>query len=180
MEGGEHTNARRAARDEVACKLLVNAAGIVVVGKARLGLEGVGVEPVNERQIHAHAEHGILRRVQVHIDERRHDELVAVVDDLGVDMLRHSLFNAFDRAVVIKHEAAVLDDLKRAERGRGDEMAFENFHAVSLLFGKKLQKKKCPPGKSSGETPIAEPFGGSVETFAPCQRNYMSFFLFYI
>ena len=129
----------------VACKLLVNAAGVVVVGKARLGLEGVGVEPVNERQVHAHAEHGILRRVQVHIDERRHDELVAVVDDLSVDMLRHSLFDAFDRAVVIKHEAAVLDDLKRAERGRGDEMAFEDLHAASLLFGKNCKRKSVPP-----------------------------------
>jgi hypothetical protein len=91
--------------------------------------------------------------VQVHIDERRHDELVAVVDDLGVDMLRHSLFNAFDRAAVIKHEAAVLDDLECAERGRGDEMAFEDLHAVSLLFGKRLQKKKRPPENTPEKHP---------------------------
>ena len=57
-----------------------------------------------------------------------------MIADLGVDMLRHRLFNAFDRAAVVEHEAAVLDDLERAERGRGDEMAFEDLHAVSLLF----------------------------------------------
>ena len=47
VKGGKHANARRAARDEVARELFVNAAGVVAVFKARLGLERVGVEPVD-------------------------------------------------------------------------------------------------------------------------------------
>ena len=42
----------------------------------------------------------------------------------------------------------------------------------------RTKEKECPTDSAPapiGQTPIAEPFGGSVETFAPCKRNYMSF-----
>lgn len=143
VEGGKHANARRAARDEVARELFVNAAGVVAVFKARLGLERVGVEPVDQRQIHAHAEHGVLRRVQVHVDKRRHDEAITVVDDFRVGVLRHGLFNALDAAVVMQDEAAVLDDLELAERRCGNEIALEDLHISHSCFSF-VQKKKRP------------------------------------
>ena len=92
VEGGEHTHPGRAAGDQVGGQAAVDAAGVVRVGEAGLGGERVGVQPVQQRQVHAHAQHGVLGRVEVHIREGLHDEVVAKVLQLRVlQPLRHTV-----------------------------------------------------------------------------------------
>ena len=49
VEGGEHTHPGRAAGDQVGGQAAVDPAGVVRVGKAGLGGERVGVQPVQQR-----------------------------------------------------------------------------------------------------------------------------------
>ena len=75
VERGKHAHARCAVCDEVVRQTAVDAAGVVEVCELRLDRERVGFEPVEQRQVHTHADVRKLGRVQVHIGKRLHDEL---------------------------------------------------------------------------------------------------------
>ena len=110
VKGREHAHPRGAAGDEVSGQPPVHPAGVVRVGEPRLRGKRVGVQPVQQLQVHPHAQHGILRRVEVHVHEGLHQQPVAVVSQLcplqlpgqiGTDRLYHA---------VLQHQAAVLQD----------------------------------------------------------------------
>ncbi|MPM49386.1 hypothetical protein SDC9_96115 [bioreactor metagenome] len=52
------------------------------VRKPRLRFKGVCLEPIHQRQIHAHAEHGILRRMQMHVRKALQNQPAAIVRKL--------------------------------------------------------------------------------------------------
>ena len=131
MQGGEHAHARGAVRDEVARESAVDAARVAEVSKFRFDREGVGFQPVEQRQIHARADVRELRRVQMHISERLHDELSGAVEYLAVEILRLLVQHLADRAVVVKQQRAVRDGLECAERRRVDNVALQKFHIFS-------------------------------------------------
>lgn len=56
----------------------VDPAGIAVVGKPGLRAEGISIQPVQQGQVHPHAQHGVLGRVEMQVREGGHDEPAAV------------------------------------------------------------------------------------------------------
>ena len=100
---------------------------VIEIGKPCLRAECVGVEPVEERQIHAHAEHRILRCVQVHVTERLQDQRVAVIRKLSrFEPLRQRFEHALDHTVGIQHDVTVLYRFELAELRHGQNVAVQN------------------------------------------------------
>ena len=123
VEGREHTDAGSAVGDQVCSQPTVDTAGVVQISEPRLGGERVGVEPVQQRQIHAHAQHGVLGRMEMHIREGLHDEAVAEVAHLGdLRALGQLRVQTGDNAV-LQHQAAVLENVQAAHGGRVDDIA---------------------------------------------------------
>ena len=79
MQRGEHAHPGGAVGDQVRGQTAVGPPGKVRVGEPGLGAEGVGIQPIQQRQVHAHAQHGILGGMEVHIRKGLHDEPVAVI-----------------------------------------------------------------------------------------------------
>ncbi|MPM54799.1 hypothetical protein SDC9_101579 [bioreactor metagenome] len=73
VRGRIDANPRGAVFDKLRGKAGIHLAREAAVRKARFGFEGIGLEPVHQRQIHAHAEHRILRRVQMHVRKTLQD-----------------------------------------------------------------------------------------------------------
>ena len=142
VERGEHTHAGCAVGDQLVGKAGVDLTGIGGVGKACLGGEGVGAEPVQQGQIHAHAQHGILGCVEVHIGKRLHNDLVAVVVEDAVTMLsRQLVIDAYDHAI-FQHHIAVFHDVQFAQSRRMNDVTFQNlFHCLSPHFSAKSAAK---------------------------------------
>ena len=123
VQGGEHAHPGGAVGDQVGGQAAIGPAGKVRVCEPGLGAEGVGIQPVQQGQVHAHAQHGILGRVEVHIHKGLHDEPVAVVryggggQGLGqrvIDPLHHA---------VLQHQIAVLPDVQLPQPGSLDDVA---------------------------------------------------------
>ena len=123
MQGGEHTHPGGTVGDQVGGQAAIGPAGKVRVCEPGLGAEGVGIQPVQQGQVHAHAQHGILGRVEVHIHKGLHDEPVAVVryggggQGLGqrvIDPLHHA---------VLQHQIAVFPDVQLPQPGGLDDVA---------------------------------------------------------
>ena len=131
MQGGEHAHTCGAVRDEVARESAVDAARVAEVSEFRFDREGVGFQPVEQRQIHARADVRELRRVQMHISERLHDELSGAVEYLAVEILRLLVQHLADRAVVIEQQRAVRDGLECSEHRCVDDVALQKFHIFS-------------------------------------------------
>ena len=126
MEGGEHTHPRGAVGSQLLRQLAVYRPGVVRVGKAGLRGKGVGVEPVQQGQIHAHAQHGVLGGVEVQIRKGLDDQRVPAVLHGGPGiLLRQHGIHAGDDAV-FRNKVSVFRYVQPAQRRRGDDIAFEN------------------------------------------------------
>lgn len=121
--GREHTDAGGAVGDQVGSQPAVDAAGIVQISEPRLGGERVGVEPVQQRQVHPHAQHGVLGGVEVHIREGLHDDAVAEVADLRALQMGGQIGIKTGDNAVLQHQAAVLENVQAAHGGRVDDIA---------------------------------------------------------
>ena len=123
VEGGEHTDAGGAVGDQVGSQPAVDAAGVVQISEPRLGGERVGVEPVQQRQVHPHAQHGVLGRMEMHIREGLHDNAVAEVADLRALQMGGQIGIKAGNDAVLQHQAAVLENVQAAHGGRVDDIA---------------------------------------------------------
>ncbi len=70
MHGGKRANVRCAARDKLPCKHGINLPREARVLKHGLRAESIVIKPLHKRQIHTKPQHGILRRVKMHIAKR--------------------------------------------------------------------------------------------------------------
>ena len=61
---------RCAARDKLPCKHGINLPREARILKHGLRAEGIVIKPLHKRQIHTEPQHGILRRVKMHIAKR--------------------------------------------------------------------------------------------------------------
>ena len=130
MQRREHTHPGCSVFGKLRRQLAVDLPGKAGVGKFCLGGEGVGIQPFEQRQIHAHAQHGILGRVQVHIGEGLQNQIAAAVLHGATGKLRRQcLIHALNDAVH-SHQIAVFGDVQFTQRGSGDDGSFENgcFH----------------------------------------------------
>ena len=142
VERGEHAHAGRAVGDQLMGEAGIDLAGIGGVGKTCLGGEGVGAEPVQQGQIHAHAQHGILGCVEVHIGKGLHNELVAVVVEDAVTMGGGQLVIDALNDAVTQHHIAVFHDVQFAQSRRMNDVTFQNlFHCLSPHFSAKSAAK---------------------------------------
>ena len=123
---------------------LIGAAGVVQIGKAGLGGEGVGIQPVQQRQVHAHTQHGVLGRVEVHVGKGLHDELVAEIPQRCVGVaVRQRLVDPGDDAV-LQHQKAVFRDVHPTQRRSVNDVALQDLcHGTIPLF--RQNKMSAPP-----------------------------------
>ncbi len=123
VPGGEGGYPGGAGGDEVPGQPAVYPAGVVQILEPGLRAEGVGVQPVQQGQVHAHAQHGVLGGVEMQVREGGHDEGVAVVRHRagGVLLRQDGAYRLED--AVLQNEVAVGDGLQRAEGGGVDDVA---------------------------------------------------------
>ena len=81
VQGSEDDGARRGALAQVVAEDGVGLLGIPEVGVVGLLGEGVGVQPVEQLEIHARAAEGVLRGVEVDVAHAGDDELVFALND---------------------------------------------------------------------------------------------------
>ena len=67
VQGGEHADAGGTACNQLLGQSAIDFAGVGRVCEAGLCREGIGIQPVQQRQVHAGAQHGILGRVEVQV-----------------------------------------------------------------------------------------------------------------
>ena len=123
VEGGEHAHPGGAAGGQVPGQGAVEGAGIVQVGAASFGGKGIGVEPVQQGQIHPHAHQRILGGVEVEIRQGLEDQGAApVLHRCAGVLLRQDREDAGDDAVLC-HQIALLHSLQPAQGRGGDDGA---------------------------------------------------------
>lgn len=127
MERPERNDARRAVGDEFAREFGVDGAGVIGIAETRFGFECVGIEPIEQRQIHTHAEHGVLRSVEVHIAERWRDELVGHIDSFAMAPFGWQIFSDIGDDVVVEGDVAIFKDFEFSEFGGMNDVSMEDF-----------------------------------------------------
>ena len=70
MHGGKCAHMRCAARDKLPCKHGINLPREAGILKHGLRAEGIVIKPLHKRQIHTEPQHGILRRMKMHVAKR--------------------------------------------------------------------------------------------------------------
>ena len=116
MQRAEDDGTGGGAVAQVVRKDLVGVAGIGEVRVLGLLREGVGVQPVQELQVHAQAAEGVLGRVDVDIAHAGDDELAGAVDERQLGVALGELTEDAGGLAVNADQVAVLGagDLLRA------------------------------------------------------------------
>ena len=123
VPGGEHGHSGSAGGDEVRSQLPVDPPGVGRILEPGLRAEGIGVQPLQQRQIHAHAHHDVLGGVEVQVREGGHDEALPVVRHRTAGAgLRQDREQAPDHAV-LQNEVAVGDGFQRPEGGGVEQVS---------------------------------------------------------
>ena len=123
VEGGEHAHPCGPVFNQLPGKLAVDLPGVVRVGEAGLGGEGVGVQPVQKRQVHAHAQHGILGGVEVEVREGLEDQGVPVILHRRPGVLLRQGGKDPDDVAVLRHQIAVFRDVQLPQGRSGNHRA---------------------------------------------------------
>ena len=83
-------------------------------------------QPLQQRQIHAHAKHGILGGVQVQVRKGLQDQGIAVIlNGQTLQIGGQCLINTPDDAV-LGYQIALFRDFQTAKCGGGDDSSFQN------------------------------------------------------
>ena len=107
-------------------QLAVNLPGVIRVREPGLRGEGVGVQPVQQGQVHAHAQHGILGGVEMQVRKGLQNQGVAVVLHAcpGV-LLRQDGEHPCDDAV-FRHQIPIFRNIQLPQFRGGDDGSFQN------------------------------------------------------
>ena len=138
VEGGEHSHPGGAVCDELGRELAIHFPGIVRVREPGLRREGVGVEPVQQRQVHAGAHHGILGGVEVQIRKGLQDQAIPEILHRSAGVFRRqSVVYAPDDSV-LRHQIPRFCDVQLSRSGSGNNGSFDDSQrhaAISFLRG---------------------------------------------
>ena len=153
VQRGEDAHARGAVFDERLRKVCKDLARKTGVGKARLGGEGVALEPGQQRRVHAKPQHGVLRRMQVHVRKRLEDQPVAEMLHRRVRKPGRARGGYARDHAVAQGDVAVFHDVQRAGRRRGDDVPFDELQQAAAPLSVDLAKKKRPGGSRAAASP---------------------------
>ena len=101
----------------------VSFAGEVFVPERGFGVESISVQPVQQRQIHAHAQHRVLRGVHVHVGEGRQYQRVAVIDDGRALVSVGQNVEQTDDFSAVRNDVSVFQNVQLSRRGSVDNIA---------------------------------------------------------
>ena len=171
VEGGEHAHPGGAVFDELPGEAPVDGPGVVRVGEPGLRGEGIGIQPVQQGQVHAGAQHGVLGAVEVQVREGLEHQVVPPVLHRGAGVsLRQGGEDALNDAV-FSHKVPVRRGVQPPQGGGGDDGPLDDGQhdgRPPLLVLRFRRWKRAPAGDV---IPPADTHrrasGGSVETFAP-------------
>ena len=130
VQGGEHAHTGGSPGNQLPGQAAVGLPGKLPVREPGLGGEGIAVEPIQQRHVHAHAHHGVLGRVQVHVREGLHHQPVAVIHHgTGGKRLRQTRIQALNHAV-LQNQKAPLQSAQLSQRRSIHKMTFQHdgFH----------------------------------------------------
>ena len=125
MDRGEDGRARRGAAAQMVHKAGVRAVGIVEVGIFGLLWEGIGIEPLEQLEVHAEAAEGELRRVDMQIGHAGEDELSGIVQQRQRGILRRKRGAYARDAAALADEEAVVHGLHRVRVGAEAQTALQ-------------------------------------------------------
>ena len=126
VEGGEHAHPGGAVGHQLMGQPAVNFPGVVRVREPGLRGEGVGVQPVQQGQVHAHAQHGVLGGVEVQVREGLQNQgVVVVLHGRARVLLRQGGEYPLNDAA-FGYQVAVLCDIQLAQRPGGDDGSFQD------------------------------------------------------
>ena len=153
MEGGEHRYPGGAPGDEVRGQFPVSPAGVVQVRVPGLRRDGVGVQPLQQGQVHPHARHGVLGSVEVHVGKGLQNQFLPIVLHAQVAVcLGQGGVHPLDGAV-LQHQIAPLQHLQLAQgRGVDDVPAQYGGHRYSSFLKFERNKKGAPPERPPRNT----------------------------
>ena len=146
VEGGEDGDPGGAVFHEVVGQAPVEFPGVALVGAAGLRGEGIGLQPVQQGQVHAHGHHGVLGGVEVQVREGLQNQGVPpVLHWRGGIRLRQCREDPDDLSV-LRREIAMLRDGQLPQGGGGDDVAFQNrqCHEKFLLRVGIWRQKRAP------------------------------------
>ena len=170
MEGGKHGHPCGTAVNQRFRQPFIDRLGVFQVRKPCLQRECIGVEPVQQGQIHAHTHLGELGAVKMQIGEGLQNQPVSIIRHrlLAAGQLRQTFQNG---TLFIQPQAAAGQAGQFSQLcGRYDGSS-QN-HCEALLLD---EKTKCAPGGHTSAPPDThrKALGGFVETPAPDQQDYM-------
>ena len=117
MNRREHTGTRRRAARQRVGEQRVSAFCVIKVTKPRLLRKGVRLQPVEQFEIHAKTTKGILRRMQVQVNQSRYNQFLSAVLHMDtVKLLRQPAKHA-GRTAVFTDGIALLHNSKSAGSG---------------------------------------------------------------
>ena len=126
MEGGEHAHPGGAVFDQLPGQAAVDLPGVVRVREPGLRGKGIGVQPVQQGQIHAHPQHGILGGVEVQVRKGLENQRVPAVLHRGPGvLLRQSPVDAPDDAV-LGHQIPARHGLQLPRGGGGQNGSLDD------------------------------------------------------
>ena len=137
VEGGKHTHPGRPAGHQFPRQLPVHRPGVVRLRKPCLRGEGVGIQPVQQGQIHTHPQHGILGSVEVQVRKGLDDQAVSIVlhRRSGILLRQHRIHPGND--AVFSDEITVFRHIQPAADRRGNDISFQNSGHCVLLSKQK-------------------------------------------
>ena len=158
VEGGKHAHPGRPVSRQFPCQLPVHCPGIVRVSKPGFCRERVGVEPVQQRAVHPHAQHGILGAVEMQVRKGLDDQAVSIVLHRrpGILLRQHRIHPGDD--AVFSDEITVFRHIQPAADRRGNDIALENGGHKALLSKRKSARTAGAHSKILGDL---------IETSAP-------------
>ena len=126
MEGREHAHPGGAVGHQLLRQAMIHIPGVVRILKAAFIGIGVGSQPVQQGQIHAHTQHGILGRMQVQVGKGLKNQVVPVVFHRGGCILvRQYRVNPHNDPVLC-HQIAMGNGFDFAHFRGGKNVAFQN------------------------------------------------------
>ena len=137
MEGGKHAHPGGAPGRQLMGQLAVHCPGIVRVSKPGFCRERVGVEPIQQRAVHPHAQHGILGAVEMQVRKGLDDQIVPVIlhGGPGVLLRQHRIHAGND--AVFSDEITVFRHIQPTAGRRGNDISFQNSGHCVLLSKQK-------------------------------------------
>ena len=126
VERGEHAHPRGAVCNKLPGQAAVNLPGVACVREPGLCGKGVCVQPVQQGQVHAHPQHGVLGRMEVQIRKGLEDQRVSPVLHRGTGVLLGQRPVHTPDEAVLGHQISARQGIQLSQGGSGQNSSLDD------------------------------------------------------